>query len=324
MSYFYSFLLLLLTFNTAFGQNAPIIFGAEKQSAENILYKITQNGDSLFLDVFLPVQQSGNKPFPVLLYIHGGAWVEGNKSMSEPYYRKALKEASLKNGFAIVSINYRLLNDSLHFPAPIIDAKDAVRWINENAGRYNFDTQNIGVLGESAGAHLALLVGYSPDSLWKDSKDFQNYSPKVNYVIDNCGPTDLNKLLKTNAGRFTVFLAKLFYPPKLFNLRDKLIQQMTSYQITGNKQKVQESLKAYSPLKYVNENKVPTLIFQGTKDKVVPYNQAERLYKLLQKKGVESELITEKGAEHIFMNLSKDRIDKIIERTIAFMKQSKN
>ncbi|MBW7893011.1 MAG: prolyl oligopeptidase family serine peptidase, partial [Chitinophagaceae bacterium] len=74
------------------------------------------------------------------------------------------------------------------------------------------------------------------------------------------------------------------------------------------------------PLTYVNEHSVPTLIFQGNKDKVVPYKQSKALYKLLQKNGIEAELIKEKGARHVFVNYTPEQIDAIIERSVVFMK----
>lgn len=285
----------------------------------DVTYKTTESGESLKLDIFLP-ESLTTTTYPVLLYIHGGAWVRGNKNMNEPYFRKALREAALKNGFAVVSINYSLLNENVGFPSPITDVKDATRWIHAHAGEYHFDRRNIGVLGESAGSHLALLMAYSNEDDWQGSDELANNSARVNYVIDNCGPTDINKLLKTNAGWFTILMAKLFFPKKIFDLRNELIVKMTSYDINENKKKVQEVLKNYSPLTYVNEHSVPTLIFQGNKDKVVPYKQSKALYKLLQKNGIEAELIKEKGARHVFVNYTPEQIDAIIERSVVFMK----
>lgn len=290
-----------------------------KKAYQDIIYKTAESGESLKLDIFLP-ETATPTGYPVLLYVHGGAWVKGNKEMNEPYFRQALRESALKNGFAVVSINYSLLNENVGFPSPIADVKDATRWIHAHADEYHFDRRNIGVLGESAGSHLALLMAYSNEDAWQGSQELANNSARVNYVIDNCGPTDINKLLKTNAGWFTILMAKLFFPKKIFDLRNELIVKMTSYDINENKKKAQEVLKSYSPLTYVNEHSVPTLIFQGNKDKVVPYKQSKTLYKLLKEKGVETELNKEKGARHVFVNYTPEQIDPIIERTLSFMK----
>ncbi|MBW7892299.1 MAG: alpha/beta hydrolase, partial [Chitinophagaceae bacterium] len=203
----------------------------------DVTYKTTESGESLKLDIFLP-ESLTTTTYPVLLYIHGGAWVRGNKNMNEPYFRKALREAALKNGFAVVSINYSLLNDSTRFPAPIADVKDATRWIYAHAAAYHLDTLNIGVLGESAGSHLALLTAYTNDETWEGDKNLEDHASNVNYVINNCGPTDINSLLKTDAGWFTILIAKLFFPKKIFELRNQLILQMTSHHIDDDKKKV--------------------------------------------------------------------------------------
>lgn len=286
---------------------------------KDVTYKTAESGESLKLDIFLPESHT-TTAYPVLLYVHGGAWVRGNKNMNEPYFRKALREAALKNGFAVVSINYSLLNDSTRFPAPIADVKDATRWIYAHAAAFRLDTLNIGILGESAGSHLALLTAYTNNDTWEGDKKLEDHASKVNYVINNCGPTDINRLLKTDAGWFTIIMAKLFFPKKIFDLRNQLILQMTSHHINEDKKRVREILKEYSPLTYVTSYSVPTLIFQGNKDKVVPYKQSKALYKLLRKNGVETELIKEKGARHVFVNYTPEQIDMIIERSIAFMK----
>src|SRR5690606_21938939 len=180
--------LFLLAANVLSAQTTVEIPVPEKKSFENVLYKITRNQDSLKLDVYLPESKAEKSGFPVLMIIHGGAWVEGDKSLDSVYYMRKLREEALNNDFAVVSINYSLLGKDIHFPAPVLDCKDAVRWVRANAGIYNFDSENIGLWGSSAGAHLAMLVGYTDDSLWKDTTNLESYSSEVNYVINNFGP----------------------------------------------------------------------------------------------------------------------------------------
>lgn len=287
---------------------------------EDVLYKTTRAGDSLFLDIFLPRLEDPGQRFPVLIYIHGGSWMRGDKTMEEPYFRNNLKETSLASGFAVVSIGYRLLNDpELHFPAPVRDAKDAVRWIHAFGSQYNLDSDNIGITGESSGAHLALLAAYSSDSMWQGSEELKNYSSKVNYVINNCGPVDINKLLHTNLGRVELFLAKIFVPKKVMKLREELILNMTSLEINDNKEEVIERLKKHSPAAYVAEFSVPTLSFHAARDRVVPGSQARLLHRLLKKTDTEHELVTVKRAAHVYHNLSDEEIDPLVEKTIEFM-----
>ena len=120
--------------------------------------------------------------------------------MIETYYRQFILKELLNQNFAVASINYSLLNDSIHFPQPIIDCKDAVRWIKSKAQHYFLDTNNIGLWGSSAGGHLALLSAYYPDEKLQGDTSLQAYSSSVNYVIDQFAPTDLNKLFRTRLG----------------------------------------------------------------------------------------------------------------------------
>lgn len=285
----------------------------------DIQYKITET-DTLLLDVFLPQIPSEKSKFPVLVYIHGGSWIHGNKTMVEPYYRNALKTKALENGFAVVSLNYRLLgNLDPSFPDPITDAKDAIRWIYAFADEYGFDDENIGVLGESAGSHLAMMIAYSDDNMWKDDENLKTYSSKINYIINNCGPADINKLFHTNIGKFGMFFVKLFLPKNLLDFRNDLIFKMTSESISDNRKRVRTILKEHSPVSYIEEFGIPTLSFHGTKDKVVAKKQAKILHRIFKKTEYENQVHYLKGVDHVFNNMSEDGIDDVIEKTIDFM-----
>lgn len=315
--YFFLFLISNIAYSQITNQNKSEFV---KLNFEDVVYKITEN-DSLKLDIFLPEIENPENVFPVVLYFHGGSWIRGNKTMVEPYFRNTLKTKLLEEGFAVVSVAYRFLEENgPYFPAPITDAKDAIRWIYASAEVYHFDSNNIGLIGESSGSHLALMAAYSPDDMWQDDENLKEYSSKVNYVIDNCGPTDINKLFHTNIGWFQLLLAKLFVPKKVMNLRNDLIYKMTSKTLDDTKKEVRENLKAHSVLPYVDDFAVPTLIFQAKKDRVVPNNQARKLYRKLKKNNINTDLIKIKGSEHVYFNLENDEIDKVITETIYFIK----
>src|SRR5437016_2246154 len=102
----------------------------------------------------------GDKPRPAIVIIHGGGWLEGDKSSfaSRRYGvpGNIVDFASL--GFVAVTINYRLSGEA-PFPAALEDCKCAVRWLRAHAKEYNIDPKYIGAYGNSAGGHLALLLG---------------------------------------------------------------------------------------------------------------------------------------------------------------------
>ena len=102
----------------------------------------------LLLDLYLPERVEGA---PLLVWVHGGAWRAGSKS------RMPL-EALVKDGWAIASVDYRL-TPVARFPAQVHDIKAAVRFLRAKAADYGFDTERIAVAGNSAGGHLAALVG---------------------------------------------------------------------------------------------------------------------------------------------------------------------
>ena len=105
----------------------------------------------MHLDLFLPKEGAG--PFPAVVYIHGGGWVNGNKTA---FQRQAAYMAA--KGFAGACIEYRLSGEAI-YPAAIDDARAAVRWLRTNAKQYRVDPGRIGAAGGSAGGHLVALLG---------------------------------------------------------------------------------------------------------------------------------------------------------------------
>ncbi|MBZ0185864.1 MAG: alpha/beta hydrolase, partial [Candidatus Obscuribacterales bacterium] len=135
------------------------------------------------LDLFIPKTKFGTS-LPLIIWIHGGGWIEGDKS-SSPSLELARK------GFATASINYRLAPKNL-FPAQIYDCKAAIRFIRAHAEEYNIDPDRIGVWGHSAGGHLAALLGTTND-IKELEGDLGNLdrSSATSAVCDWCGPTNL-------------------------------------------------------------------------------------------------------------------------------------
>ena len=136
------------------------------------------------LDIYLPYEGEG--PFPVIFYIHGGAWKICDKRDIQltPMLR------GLDRGYAIVSINYRLTGEAT-FPAQIYDVKSALRFIKANARRYSLDKDRVAAWGGSAGGHLSALLGTSVGvpELEDLSTGFAGEDTKVLAVVDWFGPT---------------------------------------------------------------------------------------------------------------------------------------
>src|SRR5262249_24172530 len=111
------------------------------------------------LDLAFKKNQRG-KPRPAIVVIHGGDWVQGDKSSfaSRKYGVPGNIEDFARLGFVAATINYRLPAEA-PFPAALEDCKAAVRWLRAHAREYNLDPMHIGAYGNSAGGHLALLLG---------------------------------------------------------------------------------------------------------------------------------------------------------------------
>ena len=128
----------------------------------------TAGGESLKLDIALP---AGPGPHPLVILLHGGAWRGGSrKELSRPdrladYGTQGLSltESLAKQGFVAASVGYRLAPKA-KFPAQIQDVTTAIRYLKLNAARYRLDPSRVGVVGFSAGGHLAALVGTAPDA----------------------------------------------------------------------------------------------------------------------------------------------------------------
>ena len=124
------------------------------------------------LDLYLPAAAG---PSPLVLYLHGGGWVAGDKAGPDDL---GVITALAGHGYAVASVNYRLATDAV-FPAQIDDARAALAWLRANAGALGVDPGRVGVFGVSAGAHLAVLLGVL------------ERTPAVRVVVDWAGPIDL-------------------------------------------------------------------------------------------------------------------------------------
>lgn len=143
--------------------------------------------DAERLDLYEPA--TGDAPHPLVVIIHGGGWVTGDKRSDLPM---AAIPGFLDRGYAVASINYRLTSEAI-FPAQLLDAKAAIRFLRANAGDFDLDPDRIAVVGESAGAHLALLLGTTADVARFDDPALGNggVSSAVQAVVDFYGPADL-------------------------------------------------------------------------------------------------------------------------------------
>lgn len=240
-------------------------------SYRNMPY-VTNGHQRQILDLFLP--KDGNN-FPLIIRIHGGAWLGGNKNGEGP-------QDYVRNGYAVASIGYRLSQHAI-FPAQIQDCKAAIRFLRANAQKYNLDPNRFAAWGPSAGGHLAALVGTTGDINEFDVGENLNVSSKVQAVVDYYGPIDL---LRMDEGR---------EPNSMFHSTpDSPESKLIGCNVPDNPEKAKKA----SPITYINKDTPPFLIVHGDKDPLVPHRQSEILEAALKKAGVPVTLYTVKGGVH--------------------------
>lgn len=234
---------------------------------KNIHY-ITRSGHRLLLDIYLPQQQ--RKLLPLVIFIHGGGWDSGSKEYCPV-------EPLVENGFAAACINYRL-SSMQKFPAQLMDAKAAVRWLRKNGKKYCIDTSRIGVWGISAGGHLAALLGTSDGVKALREGGALQVSSRVQAVVDWFGPTDFSKVDLTQYRRYGLAVTGLIGRENL-----------------QHSARIQQA----NPISYVSGDDPPFLIVHGDQDTVVPLQQSQILHRALKDKGVNARLVTVRGAGHV-------------------------
>ncbi len=234
-----------------------------------------------------------NKLMPAVVWIHGGSWKAGSKD-DMPQLMVMLAE----NGYICVSIEYRLSPETI-FPGQLEDCKSAIRWLRSKPSPFRIDPNRIGVVGESAGGHLAALIGTSSGVTNRTSKSgWYGYSSDVQAVVDYFGPTDFLKISEGCARNgIPKFVADL-----IVNSRSSAPSQF----LGGPIQSRRGACRAANPITYITKNSAPFLIVHGDQDMTVPLYQSELLYKALRKSGVEAELYVIKGGKHNFSDRTSD------------------
>ena len=242
------------------------------QMASGVVYKQVPSwygGDNRALTMNI-IRRPSDGPAPLIVYVIGGSWQEVSKAVGVPDL-VYLVEA----GFTVASIEYRSIEKGL-FPAQIEDVKAAIRYLRANAERWNIDPEHVGIMGDSAGGHLAALAGVTNLTREFDVGDNLEESSAVDAVCDWFGPAD-----------FTVEYSgsgELNAPESL----------LIGASVTHDTEK---ALYA-SPVNYVSPQTPPFLIIHGLRDGLVPFEQSEILYQKLIDNGVEADLVGIEDADH--------------------------
>ncbi len=199
------------------------------------------------------------------MVVHGGGWLEGDKSSFVFENRSAPANIVdfAKRGFVAVTINYRLSTEA-PFPAVLEDCKCAVRWLRAHVQDYNLDPEHIGAWGNSAGGHLALMLAMAgKDAGLEGDGPYQNQSSLVQAAVSDSGPIDM-----------------------VHQARDSAVHEVVMRFLGG--QPEGERLAAYkkaSPSSYIKAETPPLLLIYGVADNQIPVVTADEFVLALGKAG---------------------------------------
>jgi acetyl esterase/lipase len=208
----------------------------------------------------------GGPPRPAVVVIHGGGWIEGDKSSFT--LRKHGVPGNIEDfaelGFVAVTINYRLAPDA-PFPAALEDCKCAVRWLRAHAKEYNVDPDHIGAYGNSAGGHLALLLAMiGRQAGFEGDGPYRVQSSAVQAAVSDSGPIDLTYQFCHN----------------------RLKQVVTDF-MGGPPEGEREALyRKASPARLISQQTPSLLLIYGGADEQVPIETADQFVTDLGKAGL--------------------------------------
>jgi acetyl esterase/lipase len=247
----------------------------------NIIYAAVDKR-KLPLDLYVSEKtEAEGKPLQVVLWFHGGGWKGGSKGSA------GIARGLVDYGYVVVDVEYRLSGEAL-FPAQVEDCKAAVRWVRANAKKHGFDPDHIGVMGRSAGGHLAAFLGTTGDTTEYDTKSHAGYSSRVQAVVDCWGPTDILQMdaQALPGGKYVHDSAE---SPEGRLLGGPM--QEEPYRSMAVK---------VNPITYIKKDSKlpPFLMVHGDADMLVPVGQSLILHEALRKVGADSTLHIEKGAGH--------------------------
>jgi acetyl esterase/lipase len=276
---------------------------AQVERLTNIPYGESLPGDKggrNLLDVIRPTDAKAGDKRPVLLQIHGGAWMVGDKSnQGQPL----MTHMAAEHGWVCVAVNYRLSPQGT-FPDHIVDVKRAFAWIRAHIGEYGGDPEFVCVTGGSAGGHLAALTALSANEP-RFQPGFEDVDTSVVAAVPFYGVYDLlDRARIRGPASMTPFLSKQVFKS------------------TPDENPV--LWDAMSPITRVGESAPPFLVIQGTHDTLVFVEEAREFVRVLREKSRASVVYLEMvGAQHAFDMFNSPRSAHAVRAAAAFLERAR-
>lgn len=226
----------------------------------------TGGGRDLRCDVFIPPDDNDNRMG--ILLVHGGGWAQGDKTQLKGYGIQLARY-----GYVCVCSEYRLSGES-PWPAQLHDTKAALRWMRANASSLGLDANRIAISGNSAGAHLALMVAATPgDAEFEGDGGNPGIDTSVAAVVAIYAPTLLRP-----SGNSEGAIDRLFGASDIeTDVQDRA-----------------------SPITWARSDFPPAMLIHGNRDTTVPVNASLDMYRALVDAGAKAEMHIYEGAPHAF------------------------
>lgn len=231
---------------------------------ENVIYK-NINGQTLKADIYIPKRKS-KRDFPAVLLIHGGGWLTGSKEN-----QRIMAQNLALNGYVAITVSYQLGFEA-PYPAAVLDLKDALIWMRENADHYHINPDKIAVLGASAGGHLATLIGVTPNLPIYDVNS--TILEKVQAIVNIDGIVSFIHHEAASEGK------------------------MASIWLNGSKENNYRNWKEASPLEYVNATSPPILFINSSQPRF--HAGRDDMISILNKHGIYNQTFTIPNSPHSF------------------------
>lgn len=229
-------------------------------------------GRSLLLDLYRPANVEAP---PVLVWVHGGGWRAGARApVSTLEFVRA--------GYAMASVDYRLSPEA-EFPAQSHDIKGAIRYLRANASKLGIDASRIGILGVSAGGHLAALAGVTNGHAELEGRVGGNLdrSSDVQAIVSYFGASNLTSILDQST-------------PFGLNIREPGLELLFG----GPPDERAELARLASPVFHVDASDPPLLLLHGDQDPQMPINQSHELHGAYKAQGLDVAFEVVHGAAH--------------------------
>ncbi len=293
---------------------------------QNVTY--CSSGDQkLLLDLYANQPLAPGSLRPIVVYIHGGGMIAGDKAEIDRAPAKVIA-GLVENGFIVASVNYRLA-PTYKYPAMIQDVLCGVRFLKYYSSGIGGDQNKIGVFGDSVGGQLSALVGAT-----SGVESFEN-SPDVQIAGANLGSEQYLKIPTKPQAVVGYYIGDLPESPIARTIMQSMGQRWHNpidnkdYPISDMMTMIYGSdptiMHKARPVNYVTANEPPFLIVQGDKDTLAPVQLAAPFYDKLKSYNNNAQFLIVKNAEHGFVPSSKGAVmdpslNSVVNTTVDFLK----